>query len=81
MLRAVVVMDKGVGLMVILKAALLVAPLASVTWAVKSAVPPAVGVPLIAPVEVFSCRPMGKLPVLMDQVKGGVPPLAANAAL
>ena len=37
------------------------APLASFTWRVK--VPAAVGVPVMAPVLVFSVRPLGRVPV------------------
>ncbi len=40
----------------------LVAPLASVTFTVK--VPEAVGVPVTAPVEVFSVRPAGSVPTI-----------------
>lgn len=53
---------------------------ASVTCTVKLLVPSTVGVPVIAPVLLFSDRPAGKLPALIDQVEGVVPPLAANVA-
>jgi hypothetical protein len=42
--------------------------LASVTAAVKVAVPLAVGVPAIKPVDVFRLRPAGRLPETKDQV-------------
>src|ERR1700689_1664257 len=41
-------------------------PLASVTWTVN--VPAAVGVPVMAPVEVFSVRPAGNGPVPIEKV-------------
>jgi hypothetical protein len=37
----------------------------SVTWAVKLKVPPVVGVPVIAPVEVLSVSPGGSAPEVM----------------
>lgn len=52
----------------------------SVTFTVKFEVPDAVGVPVIAPVLVFTLRPAGRLPVLMLHVYGGVPPLACRVA-
>ena len=73
--------DKGAGVIVILRAALLAAALASATVTLKLLVPRAVGIPVIAPVEVFSCKPVGKLPTVIDQVRGAVPPLADNKAL
>src|SRR5580658_8334926 len=53
-------------------------PLASFTWSVK--VPEAVGVPLIAPVLVFSVKPLGRVPVT-EKVYGAVPPLMTGAGL
>jgi hypothetical protein len=41
----------------------------------------AVGVPVIAPVDVFSDRPAGRVPEVRDQVYGVVPPVAASVAL
>lgn len=41
---------------------------ASATAAVKVAVPLAVGVPEIRPVDVFRLRPAGRLPETKDQV-------------
>ncbi len=52
---------EGVVLMVIAQAAL-VAPLASVTFTVN--VPEVVGVPVTAPVEVFSVKPTGSVPTI-----------------
>jgi hypothetical protein len=40
-----------------------------------------VGVPVIAPVEAFSDKPAGKVPLVRDHVYGAVPPLAARVAL
>jgi len=42
-----------------------VSPLAAV---LNAAVPVAVGVPVIAPVEVFSVRPVGSVPLVKDQI-------------
>jgi hypothetical protein len=53
---------------------------ASVTVAVKLKVPLAVGVPEIWPVLVESVRPAGRLPVLIDQAYGAVPPVASREA-
>jgi len=38
-------------------------------------------VPVIAPVEVFSDRPVGRVPEVRDQVYGDVPPVAARFAV
>ncbi len=46
----------------------------STTITVKSKVPAAVGVPVIAPVAGSIVRPGGKVPAVTDQVNGGVPP-------
>jgi hypothetical protein len=54
---------------------LAVAPLASVTLIVN--VPAAVGVPVMAPVELFRIRP-DKLPVATENVKGLVPPVTVR---
>ena len=51
---------------------------ASVTCTVNEAVPAAVGVPLICPVELLSVSPAGREPALIDQLYGVVPPLACN---
>ena len=40
----------------------------------------AVGVPVMAPVEVFSDRPAGNVPLVSDQTYGVVPPVAASVA-
>jgi hypothetical protein len=55
---------------------------ASCTWKV-SAVPvaAAVGVPVIAPVDAFKLKPVGSVPLVIDQEKGFVPPLAANVVV
>ena len=53
--------------------------LESVTFTVNEEVPAVVGVPLICP-ELLSVKPAGKVPELIDQLYGVVPPLAANAA-
>jgi hypothetical protein len=52
----------------------------SFTCTVKDAVPPAVGVPPIWPVALFSVSPAGRDPAVTDQLYGVVPPLAANVA-
>lgn len=48
----------------------------SATAAVKLKVPLAVGVPEIRPVLVARLRPAGRLPEVIDQVYGVVPPVA-----
>src|SRR5438477_10003889 len=53
-------------------------PFASVTLMEK--VPVAVGVPLMAPVEVFRVNPAGKVPTT-EKVKGAVPPVTVIAGL
>jgi hypothetical protein len=40
-----------------------------------------VGVPAIAPVAAFNMSPAGNVPLVRDQVYGGVPPVAAKTAL
>jgi hypothetical protein len=62
---------------VIVNPRVFVAPALSVTRMVKLGAPAVVGVPVIAPVEVFRLRPMGREPV-NDQVSGVVPPVAAT---
>jgi hypothetical protein len=54
-------------------------PFASVTLMVK--VPEAVGVPVTAPVEAFSVRPAGSVPVPTENVYGAVPPVTVIAPL
>ena len=54
--------------MVIEVAKVAVLPWASVTLAVKLEVPARVGVPDTTPLEVFSVRPAGSDPELIDQV-------------
>ena len=50
--------------------------LTSLTCTVKVHSSLLVGVPLISPVELFKVRPYGRLPLLIDQVYGSVPPVA-----
>ncbi len=54
-----------------------VAPGVSVTRAVKFDVPAAVGVPVIAPVDVLRESPAGRLPEEIHHTYGVVPPVAA----
>src|SRR5580658_3710907 len=56
-----------------------VAPRESVTLIVK--VPEAVGVPVTAPVEVFSVRPAGSVPLPIENVYGGTPPVTVIGPL
>ena len=49
-------------------------PPLSATCAVKLNEPPAVGVPVMAPVEAFRFNPAGSAPLVIDQVYGVVPP-------
>jgi len=51
----------------------------SATATVNDAVPTAVGVPEIRPVDVFRLSPAGRLPERNDQVYGAVPPLGCSA--
>ena len=50
----------------------------SVACTVKLAVPVAVGVPVMAPVEAFRLSPAGSDPLEMDQASAPVPPVAAS---
>jgi hypothetical protein len=52
----------------------------AVTWTVKLEVPVAVGVPEITPADV-RVTPVGSVPLAIDQVYGGVPPVAVRVAL
>ena len=47
----------------------------------KLNVPACVGVPVIAPVEVFSDKPGGSEPLMIENVYGGTPPVATRAEL
>jgi hypothetical protein len=53
---------------------------ASVTVAVKLDVPLVVGVPETTPVVVARVNPAGKLPEVIDQLYGPVPPLTCRPA-
>jgi hypothetical protein len=53
----------------------------SVTITVKLEVATVVGVPVIAPVAVFSVSPAGRVPTETDQAYGVVPPVAARVWL
>ena len=55
-------------------------PLLPTTRTVKVLVTAAVGVPVSAPVAVFSVRPAGRLPLLIDHTFD-VPPAAVNVVL
>ena len=55
------------------------APVESTTLDVKLKEAPAVGVPVIAPVDAFSVKPGGKLPALIEYVNGPTPPVAVSA--
>ena len=55
-----------------------VTPFASVTWMENE--PAAVGVPVTAPVDVFSVRPAGNVPTT-ENVYGAVPPVTVSAPL
>lgn len=63
-----VVVIVSVGFIVNANALDCVAEAASVTVTVKLAVPAAVGVPEIAPVEALSVRPAGRDPPVIDQL-------------
>jgi hypothetical protein len=70
----------GVGgaMMVTVMVLLPVRPRASVAVNVTWLVPPGEGFPLITPVMPSSCSPPGRVPEAIDQVYGGVPPVAAR---
>src|SRR6516162_7091563 len=53
----------------------------AVTCTVKLEVPEAVGVPEITPVPAVSVSPAGSVPLAIDHVYGGVPPVAASVAV
>ena len=55
-------MDEDVAALMVKAQAVPVAPLASLAWTMK--VPEAVGVPVIAPVVVFSAKPAGSVPTM-----------------
>ena len=59
----------------------LVAPLASVTWAVKAEVPAEFGVPEMTPVEGFSDNPGGKVLGEIDHTYDNLPPVATSVWL
>jgi hypothetical protein len=74
-----VVATVSAALAVSVKFAVAVYPWVSFTWIVKEKDPPAVGVPVIAPVPGFNVNPGGKLPtVTLHVVYGGTPPEAAS---
>ncbi len=54
------------------------APALSVSRMVTVKVPALFGVPLMAPVAEFNVMPLGKAPLLTDQLYGSLPPAAAN---
>jgi hypothetical protein len=59
-------------------------PVESITSKVMLAAVPlaiAVGVPVIAPVEVLSVRPAGSLPELTENVYGDLPPAAVSESV
>ena len=66
----------GPGIIVHGQVVVAVTPFASVTWMEK--VPAAVGVPVTAPVAVFSVRPAGSVPTI-ENVYGVVPPVTVSA--
>jgi hypothetical protein len=50
----------------------------SVTATVNLEVPAVVAVPEIVPVVAANAKPMGRLPEVIDQLYGAVPPVACN---
>lgn len=69
------------GDIIVMLSAFVAATLAvSVTFAVKSNDPAVVGVPEIDPAAEI-VNPGGRLPAAMDQLYGGVPPLAESACV
>jgi hypothetical protein len=64
-----------------LRLAVAVAEVESVTLTVNEDVPVDVGVPEICPVFAFNARPAGREPALTFQVYGDVPPIAIRTAV
>jgi len=62
-----VVVTDGIGLMVRLQVAGKTCPLESVVETVNESGPATVGVPEIAPLVEFNCRPTGSVPLLTVQ--------------
>ena len=72
----------GIGEIVMVQAAVVVpakVPVESTTWAVKLKGPAVVGVPVMAPVLVFSISTGGRTPTVMEKVYAGTPPVATRA--
>jgi hypothetical protein len=65
----------GSATMAMVAALLTDTPKASVTVSVMLEVPEAVGVPLIRPVDASSVRPARRLPALILQLYGALPPV------
>ena len=61
-------------------AAVCAGELESFTWTEKLYEPAVVGVPLIAPLDEFRVKPVGRLPVDTVQLYGVVPPVACKVA-
>jgi hypothetical protein len=72
---------EGATLTVILSDFEAVSELASVTRTVKLLVPDPLGVPEITPAAGASASPTGKVPEMIDQLSGGVPPVATRVVL
>ncbi len=52
----------------------------SVTRTAKLALPAVVAMPVIAPVDAFKLRPVGRAPLVMLQLYGSFPPVASRTA-
>ncbi len=76
-----IVGDVGAGLIVKLKSFSEYKALEPVTLILKLNVFATVGVPLISPVLLLRLKPGGKLPDVMDQLYGVVPPVACRVWL
>ena len=70
----------GAAATVMLSACVSLKPLLSVTFTLKLVVPEVEGVPLITPAA-LSDKPVGKLPLLTDQLYGAVPLLTVKVVL
>ena len=70
----------GAAATVMLSACVSLKPLLSVTFTLKLVVPEIEGVPLMRPAA-LSDKPVGKLPLLTDQLYGAVPLLTVKVAL
>ena len=78
---AVVMVNAGGAVTVIVMLWLAKSFAASVTWKVTELLPAPVGEPVMAPVLAFKLNPAGSVPAVIDHVYGLVPPDTLNVWL